>query len=138
MINPVGDEDKYRNHFKHTPVAFFNGDVVIQKRPKILLVEGEKKAIIMHKFGFSDSVAYPGLKTQEPLLAFLHDNGSTSQEIIYVPDPNTIDTIVAAGRELAKLGHTVKVVDLILKPDDFLLRYGRGRLEAAQKHARKV
>lgn len=133
----VEDGQKYRSHFTNTPPAFFNADSIFTNQ-KVFLVEGEKKAIIAHKFGYESAVSYPGVNMQEPLLAFLHENSLSGQDIIYLPDPNTIDTIIAAGKELKKLGHKVSVVDLFLKPDDLLLQYGTTALKNALRYTRKL
>lgn len=129
--------NKYRSHFRDTPPSFFNGDVVTT-RSSIFLVEGEKKAIILEKYGISPAVSYPGVNMQEPLLAFLHDQGHEGQEIIYIPDPNTIDTIVLAGRELARMNRKVSVVEVFLKPDDLLIQYGQIALKNALKWKRRL
>lgn len=133
----VEDGAKYRSHFKNTPPVFFNADV-IETAQKVFLVEGEKKAIIMSKFGFNDTISYPGINTQEPLLSFLHNDGHAGQEFIYIPDPNTIDTVLQAGRELKALGHKVSVIELFLKPDDMLLQFGVQVLKSALTYTRKL
>lgn len=129
--------NKYRSHFSHTPPAFFNGDAILTHQ-KLFLVEGEKKAIICHKFGFESTISYPGVNMQDALMGFLHDNGATHQELVYIPDPSTLDAIVPAGKELKRLGHKVSVVELFLKPDDLLLQYGSTAMRNALRFTRKL
>lgn len=131
------DTDKYRSHFANTPPGFLNGDAVTTSQ-KIFLVEGEKKAIILEKYGIAPTVSYPGINTQDALIAFLHDQGTEGQDIVYIPDPNTYETILYASRELKKHGRHVSIVELFLKPDDLLLRYGATPLVNAIARKQRV
>lgn len=121
LITPRGD-DKYRSHLPNLPPAYFNFDGV-KGCERVFVVEGEKKAIVCNHNGLP-TVAFPGLQFIRFLEDIIPRTVDQCQEIVFLPDPQSYATIKPTLEVLRSKGYSVKVIDLIDKPDDFILKFG--------------
>lgn len=121
LITPQGD-DKYRSHMRGLPPAYFNFDGIANAE-RVWVVEGEKKAIVCNHYGLQ-TVAFPGLQFVSNLADIVPQTVSQCQELIFLPDPRAYSTIKPTLDILRGKGFNVKVLELIEKPDDFILAYG--------------
>lgn len=116
---------KYRSHLPGLKPFFYNADVAVSART-LHVVEGEKKAIILKRAVGPNTIAYPGIEIL-PIWPKLFDyvrkqvNYLPFQNVIFYPDPGTVDAVARTGYEIARLGIRVSLVHLPDKPDDMIL-----------------
>lgn len=127
-----GDQgDKYRPHMAGLGgVQLFNADLLLKHRDRILVVEGEKKAIVMTQSGFP-SVAILGKNTFKTEWEGLFNN---ADKVIVALDP---DAQEQAHNLAAIFGARGYVASFAVKPDDAIVRFGAGSedIEAVLKLA---
>lgn len=131
------DGQKYRSHWPNLPPSFFNLDA-IQDAETVLIVEGEKKAIVLEHHGFHPVISFPGLLFGKQLVDILSQVGTKSQRFVFLPDLGSDNKIVPIVRELSSSGYKAGIVDLIRKPDDFILHFGADRLNDALMYPRMM
>lgn len=125
---------KYCSHIPGLTPSFFNLDSVAGER-QVYVVEGEKKAITVAGTGLGSVVGVPG-QTFYKRLAQIFDHILTpNQEITFIPDPGTIDTVVQHARDIA---NKTFVAELWEKPDDFVRLFGQDRFLMALEFRRPV
>ena len=137
--------DKYRMHVKGSAAQLFNVDRMFPsdedlgwhflhtERGTVIVVEGEKKAMVLDQWGFV-TVGIPGLNTwQTNWLEFF--NGCS--KIIIVTDPDVEfdvkkrDHRDRMAQDFVGANIPVYVANMSQKPDDYFVRYG-GTPEAFQ------
>lgn len=123
---------KYRPHMAGLGIQLFNADLLDEQRASILVVEGEKKSIILTQAGF-DAVGITGKRSfrREWLEWF------ASIPTIYIGlDPDATESAARLARFFDGRG---RVVDFPCKPDDMIVRYGAGArdIEACLRWARQ-
>jgi hypothetical protein len=111
--------DKYRPHMAGLGTQLFNADLLAQPRDRILVVEGEKKAIVMTQCGFP-SVAILGKNVFKSEWKELFDN---AKRVIVGLDP---DARESALKLAAIFGGRGRVAAFPVKPDDMVVKYGAG------------
>lgn len=113
-----GDQgDKYRPHMAGLGTQLFNADLLAEPQDRILVVEGEKKAIVMTQCGFP-SVAILGKSVFKSEWKRLFDNAG---QVIVGLDP---DAHKSAARLAAIFGRRGRVAAFPVKPDDMVNLYG--------------
>lgn len=128
LIEESEEGGKYRSHLPGLRPFFFNADVAFSAKT-LHVAEGEKKGIILQRAVGPYTIAYPGIKIlslwpelfdlvkkRHPAIPF--------HEVIFYPDPGTIDEVARYGIQIARLGIKVKIAELIDKPDDMIIDYG--------------
>ena len=105
--------DKYRPHMAGLGTQLFNADK-LKGRSKILIVEGEKKSIVLDQFGF-DAVAICGKRQFRKEWLPLFDG----KEVTVALDPDAQDS----AYRLAGIFERGKVASLPVKIDDMLVKY---------------
>jgi hypothetical protein len=107
------DKDKYRPHMAGLGSQLFNKDK-LNGQDNILIVEGEKKSIVLDQFGV-DSVAICGMRSfrKEWLPLF------EGKEVVVALDPDAQESAI----RLASIFHRGKVASLPCKIDDMLVKY---------------
>ena len=111
------DSDKYRPHMAGLGLQLFNADFLDDELREIIIVEGEKKSIILSQSGFPN-VGITGKRAfrREWLQRF--DNLAT----VYVAlDP---DASASAHKLAALFGGRGRVVEMPCKVDDAIVKYG--------------
>lgn len=121
LVKPQG-KDKYRSHLAGLPPAYFNLDGV-KSAERVFVVEGEKKAVVCNHYGLP-TIAFPGLQFARFLDVILPRTVDHCQELIFLPDPYSLDAMYPTLTSLKDKGYTVKIIDLFMKPDDLILAYG--------------
>ena len=137
LLNVPPEFGKYRSHLAGLRPPIFNLDSV-EYGDLVAIVEGEKKAIILDKFGFKAVVALPGINFAKYFLDLLPDRITGNQRAVVLLDPHTNRTGEKLARALCNRGVETRVADSYMKPDDMLLRYGTGPMSEILKQAREV
>jgi hypothetical protein len=134
LLFPTEDSGKYRTEFPGTRPWFFNADA-IQAGP-FLLVEGEKKTIVLDSFGIR-AVGLQGLSQGiKPLLTLVP---SEKWLVIVALDPGQQEQIAATRIALQLLEKChARIADFVQKPDDFVTRYGAGLAMEVIKQSRPI
>jgi len=116
LIAPNGT-GKYRPHRAGLGLSLFNVDLLDQADKRILIVEGEKKSLVVSQSGFPN-VGITGKKSfkREWLDWFTHIG-----QVYIVLDP---DATQSAYRLAALFGRRGQVVEMPVKIDDAIVRYG--------------
>lgn len=116
LTKPNGS-GKYRPHMAGLGSALFNVDLLDQASDRVLVLEGEKKSIVLAQFGFAN-VGICGKRTfyREWLAWFDHID-----EVVVALDPDAMDS---AGRLAAMFGGQARVAALPAKIDDMIIEYG--------------
>lgn len=133
LVKPA-DGQKYRSHLPNLPPSFLNLDA-IGDGGTVYLVEGEKKTIVLEHYGLHPVISYPGVNYGKSLSHILAQEGSKSQQFVFLPDPGTEQKLYPVWKEISK-DFRVGVVDLIRKPDDFVVQFGVDALHAAMIYPR--
>lgn len=133
VLKPQAD-DKYRSHLPKLPPAYFNLDGLLNQ-PRCFFVEGEKKAIVVAHNGLPVA-SFPGLDSARYLTNIIPQLLTVSQELVFLPDPGSETQLAPTFCNLRSQGYIVKVLDLFMKPDDFVLEYGTEPLLRAIPQAR--
>jgi DNA primase len=118
LVSPNGT-GKYRPHMKNLGNPLFNVDLLDDAKERILIVEGEKKSIVLAQAGFPN-VGITGKRSfkKEWLPWFDH-----VQEIVVCLDP---DATESAYRLAGIFGERARVAAPPVKIDDAIVRYGAG------------
>ena len=116
LINVDGG-DKYRPHLAGLGNTLFNADNLYRGLPSILLVEGEKKSIVLDQFGFP-SVGMMGMRAFPAPWAKRFEK---LREVVVLLDPDARDQ---AYKTAALFGGRGKVATLPVKCDDFFVQGG--------------
>lgn len=131
---------KYRSHHPMlTPIPFNLN--AIYTSDTVYIVEGEKKAIIMDRFGYSHTTGIPGINTAEVLLKEISktDQAISNRYVVcFDPGATSKAESLAAAIMTTRKGSVALVADFFDKPDDMLLEYGGAVVEAIIKQARRI
>jgi hypothetical protein len=111
---------KYRSHVTGLglTVNLFNRDSLRVRN--CVVVEGEKKAIILEEYGIAACGVYGSGGTRE-LVSIAK---KTPLTVIVALDPDVEEQAWRLASSLAKTGAIVSIAHFPTKPDDFILRYG--------------
>lgn len=110
---------KYTSHLPHLTPPFFNLDS-IQQDQRIYVTEGEKKCIAIADT-VKAVVGVPGQSFYRRLVPVVQRLCKVGQELVFIPDPGTIEKVAEIAPELGVKSYCV---ELWSKPDDFLHDYG--------------
>lgn len=112
---PLKPGDKYRPECAGIPASLFNADILTPDLAGVVLVAGEKKAIVLWQSGIPAISSTSGCGTWKPewttRLQFC-------RKVYLAYDPGES---AAAWKVAAEIGERAFVVDLPDKPDDFIL-----------------
>ena len=127
------DSDKYRPHMAGLGVQLFNADYLDEQEESILIVEGEKKSIVVAQLGIPN-VGIVGKRS------FMKDWLTKFEgfKTVYIAlDP---DATQSARRLGALFGGRARVVRVPVKIDEAIFRYGatKSDIEAFLANARPV
>jgi len=125
--------DRYRSHIAGLTPSIFNSDA-LRTSETILIVEGEKKAILSVRAGFKASLGLPGAQYGLSLLDTL-TTSDEKQMIVLALDPYQTAN---AERLAFQIGSRARVADFPAKPDDYFLRYGAKAYAEVIRQARPV
>jgi|GEM_PF-3197340 len=116
LANPPPTGDKYRPERAGLPTELFNSDILTADLAGVIIVAGEKKAIVLARFGLPAVSSTAGC-------GHWNDEWTTRLQFcrkVYIAfDPGEGE---AAQRLAQRIGDRAFQVDLPGKPDDFLLR----------------
>ena len=117
---PVG---KYRSHMRHLASTLFNADV-LSRGGSTLVVEGEKKAIILSR-AHPTVVSIPGANSGFTLLAHVQQlEAGTDIRFLIGLDPNAEEQGAELAGKVRQSGFPATLLFFPEKPDDFLLQMG--------------
>ena len=133
LLQPQG-ADKYRSHLPSLPPSYFNLDGLLEQ-PDCFIVEGEKKAVVLNHHGLP-TASFPGLGSANYLADMITQELRPSQVLHFIPDPGTKSALDPTILVLRNAGFKVKVLDLMLKPDDLVRKYGIQPILKAIPYAR--
>lgn len=124
LCSPNG-EGKYRPEMAGLPQAIFNADVLLKPDWMTVIVEGEKKAMVLQQHNF-DTVGLPGANCfKDRWVKLFCDCG-----IVYVAlDPGVECQAEQIVRALVDARVKARLVILPVKPDDFFTVYGGNERE---------
>lgn len=129
LVNPGEKGGKYRGEFPGLPAQLFNADVV--RKGSAVVVEGEKKAIVLDKAGIG-AVGVAGASHGRDALV-----GVRSFSAVVAFDPGAGTEARRMAQALTKAGCRVWVADFPAKCDDFLLEYGVDLTKEVLRQARR-
>ncbi len=112
--------DKYRPHMAGLPPTLFNADAIGMPGEHLLIVEGEKKAIVLDRHGFTKTIGIMGKSSWQPGWA-KYICPEKNPQILIALDP---DATAEADILAAQFGPRGRVVELPVKADDFFTIYG--------------
>lgn len=135
LINAPPEEGKYRSHLPGLIPPIFNLDA-IKMSSDIIIVEGEKKAIIMDGAGFTGTVGLPGINFAKYLLRALPGRMNSNQRAIVMLDPHTNSRGEKLAEALGGVGVEAVVADCFQKPDDMIIAYGVEPIKEIIRQAR--
>lgn len=124
--------DKYRPHMAGLGNTLFNSDNLYNDEPDVMIVEGEKKSIVVGQYGIN-TVGTMGMKGFPPAWAAAFK----AQRTVYVAlDPDAQEE----ARKLAALfPGRGRIVTLPVKADDFFVNGGKpGEFREFMRLARRV
>jgi len=131
LVDPPLAGGKYRSHVPGLLPYLFNGGVL--RNPWSLVVEGEKKAIVLDKFGIP-AAGISGVGNPALLDAASKYNFSVTIAL----DPGVEKQARIMAQELMKRGQRVRIAYFLLKPDDFILKYGLDVTLEVLRQAREI
>ena len=120
LLQPATNDGKYRSHMSGIGSHLFNGDV-LSTRWWSLVVEGEKKAILLSSLGWP-VCSIPGIMNSGPLLKLVETSPGT--KLVLAMDPGVEQQTARLAAKLVRAGAAVRIASFLIKPDDFLLDYG--------------
>ena len=134
LIEPKAERDgKYRSEFYGAMPRTFNLDAVLGG--SVVVVEGEKKAIVFAAYGIR-AVGIPGLKNTQDLFAMARRYRFAA---VVALDPDAREQGWTMADDLLKAGcRSVRVSFFPFKPDDTLLDYGYAATVAILRQAMVV
>uniref|UniRef100_A0A6M3J468 DNA primase n=1 Tax=viral metagenome TaxID=1070528 RepID=A0A6M3J468_9ZZZZ len=114
------DGGKYRPHLPGLPAMLFNYDDLARKDdPRVIISEGEKKAMVIHQQTNIPVVATMGMQSFKPEWARKFPPRFRTVYVAY--DPDALERAAAVAQLFEERG---RVVDLPMKADDMFVRYG--------------
>lgn len=130
LANPDGN-GKYRPHRAGLGQQLFNADLLDEEPPQVVVVEGEKKAIVLCQAGFPAV----GISGKRAFRREWVDRFGGVKAVYIALDPDAQD---AACRLGALFGERGRVCRFPVKPDDMIVQYGAGAedIEAILRLAR--
>lgn len=135
LLKPPEDGGKYRTEFPGVMPHLFNLDRV--KGRRFLVVEGEKKVIVLERFGFP-AVGLPGAAYGIESLLIAVQAQAKKCEIVIAFDPGAEAEAYKIGDQLEKTDAYVRIADCPWKPDDQVLQYGVGLTREILRQSRPV
>lgn len=119
LVTP-GNKGKYRPHMAGLPAMLFHyDDIHRMDEPRIIIAEGEKKAIILAQEVGLPVVATMGMQSFKPEWA--QKFGPQFHAVYLAYDPDATDRAADVARLFGKRG---RVVQLPVKADDFFVKWG--------------
>jgi len=137
LITP-DNTGKYRPECAGLGTSLYHAEALQEPLPRILIVEGEKKSIVLSQHNFT-SVGLMGksFRWRRQWFDWFKDHG----EIVIALDPDAMDSAWKLGELFVKEGfEAVRVARFPVKPDDAIVVYGAGYadIEGILSNARKV
>lgn len=132
-----GEGPKYINGpdtkiFKKSNILFglHKARKIARVKNRIIFVEGYFDVILMHKYGFSETVAPMGTALSDRLAREIRSLVSTAY-LMFDPDSAGIKATISSGFKLSSLGVAVYVIYLPggLDPDEYLIKHGDKAME---------
>lgn len=120
LVSPNGS-GKYRPHMSGLPSMLFNADSLDTSKDIIILLEGEKKSIIVSQETGYPNVGVLGMKSFNKSWVAKFDK---FKKIYVAFDPDAYDESVKIASMFGGRGH---VVSLPLKADDFFVKAGANK-----------
>ncbi|MCK4302651.1 MAG: hypothetical protein KAY24_00225 [Candidatus Eisenbacteria sp.] len=119
---------KYRSHMRHLAPSLFNADV-LSRGGTTLVVEGEKKAIILSR-AHPTVVSIPGSNSGLALLAHVQQlEAGTDIRFLVGLDPSAEEQGAELVGKIRQGGFPAILLFFPEKPDDFLLREGNDAVQ---------
>lgn len=129
LAHPPATGDKYRPERAGLPTELFNADILVPAQRGVIIVAGEKKVLVMARFGLPAVSSTAGC-------GYWNDEWTTRLQFcrkVYIAfDPGEGE---AAMKLATRIGERAWLVDLPEKPDDFLLRVEREQGTKAAENA---
>ena len=127
------DSDKYRPHMAGLGVQLFNADYLDEPGESILIVEGEKKSIVVAQLGIPNV----GIVGKRSFMKDWLTEFGRFQTVYIALDPDATESAYRLG---ALFGERARVARMPVKIDEAVFRYGatRGDIEAFLANARPV
>jgi len=117
-IKNADNGDKYRPEMAGLPSVLFNADELYNDYESLIILEGEKKSIVVSQSGFCNNVAIMG---KSGFNAAWRVKFERFKRVYVALDPDALDQ----AAEIARLfGDRGRVVILPEKIDDMIVRYG--------------
>lgn len=136
LLGAPPEMGKYRSH-RETVIPFpFHADITREEN-KILVVEGEKKAMLISE-ELKGTLGIPGTEITHDLIDILSGEASKVRKVTLALDPGAEKATKRLASELIRIGIEVSIADFFCKPDDLLRRYGALTFRCVLKQARKV
>lgn len=134
LIKTSPNSGKYRSHVPGLAltVNLFNRDAL--RVPKCLVVEGEIKSIVLEQHGIAACGIY-GMGGYGELLKIAKQ---TELSVVVALDPDAEDQAWDLCSKLSALGSEVWIAFFMLKPDDFILRYGLDLTNEVLRQSQRV
>jgi hypothetical protein len=133
LIDPPDEGGKYRTEFPGVVPRIYNLDRV--RGGRFLVVEGEKKTIVLESYGIP-TIGIPGADYGiKALLPHLH-SCKRSVGVVVGVDPGMNERAMAIAEAIAGTGARTWIADFPEKPDDFVVRYGKDLVIEVIRQAR--
>lgn len=115
---------KYRLHRPGTPACLWNEDV-LSSGADVLIVEGEKKAIVLEQFGIANVLGIPGKSALQQLVRAVQEYRYSGRLLLGF-DPDVSAEELLSARKLIEDRTAVRTAAVYfpIKPDDAALIYG--------------
>ena len=110
------DSDRYRPHAPGLGATLFLADNVYQEEPQVMIVEGEKKALVTSQYGFN-VVGTMGKAGFQPGWA---PRFSKFERVLVAYDPDATEQAIETARLFKGRG---RVVEIPVKVDDLFTQY---------------
>lgn len=118
LTHPPSSGGKYRPHMAGLPAMIFNADHLDNDTPACLILEGEKKSIVVTQETGWTNIATMGAQSFKSVWATKLDKFTW----VYVLfDPDAMERAALVASYFDKRG---RLVELPVKADDFFVRYG--------------
>lgn len=131
-IIDADDGDKYRPHLAGLGAMLFNADALDSGAKRILVVEGEKKSIVLSQYGYENV----GLMGKRIFQRAWLEKFAPFREVMIALDPDAMDS---AYRLAQLFDGWARVASLPVKADDFFVLGGTAKeLDDYLKYAKRV